>query len=89
MYPDLHEAIEDLLQIFPDMCSIFRSTYNEYKNNPEKVVTLIWTSSTKITKLINFALIVDAAKHFDYFDKSEYEFFEDYTIVYHFSNYYC
>ena len=43
------------------------------------MLTTIWTESQKITKLINFALIIDAGKHFD-FDKTDMAFFEDFTI---------
>ena len=49
----------------------------DHENEPAKVVTKIWTSDALITQLLNFALIVDASKNFK-FDKSEYEFFENY-----------
>ena len=51
-------------------------TYNENKDDPAKVVTKIWSSQQKITKLINFALIIDAGKWFS-FDKNDMEYFKD------------
>lgn len=59
-YPSLEQAIEDLKQLFPEFSKFLHDTYKSNENKPGKCVTLIWSSSTKITKLINFTLIVDA-----------------------------
>ena len=65
-YPPLKEIIDDLLKIFAFKAEEIKGYYKEYKYNPEKWVTKIWTSDTAITKLINFALIVDACKAFNF-----------------------
>ena len=78
-YPNLKEAIDDLFVLFPYEDCPLMSIYDSFKDNPKFVITNIWTESQKITKLINFALIVDAGKHFD-FDKTDMAFFEDCII---------
>ena len=66
--PDLKEAVEDLLQIFPSEEYFIMDFYERYKSEPSKAVTMIWTNSYLVPRLINFALIVDAGKQFK-FDK--------------------
>ena len=56
--------------------NIYCCIYESFKHNPGEVVSQIWTNNQKITKLINFALIIDAGKHFD-FDKSDMPYFEN------------
>ena len=74
---DLEEAVSDLFKIFKDLKQRIKGYYDKFKEEPVKVVTSIWTSNRKITKLINFALILDAGVHFN-FDKSRLWIFEDY-----------
>ena len=47
---------------------------------------MIWTSDAQIAQLINFALIVDACKEFN-FNKKKSEFFEKYLskLIYTFN----
>ena len=66
--PDLKEAVEDLWQIFPYEEKVIMDIYERYKSEPSKVVTMIWNNSYLVSRLINFALIVDAGKQFK-FDK--------------------
>ena len=80
LYPKLKDAIDDLLQIFPFMEKKVNKCYKKYKKEPAKWVTMIWTSSTELTKLINFSLIIDAWKNFK-FDKSRLNCFRDYISV--------
>ena len=80
LYPKLEDAIDDLLQIFPFMKEKINECYKKYKKEPAKWVTMIWTSSSELTKLINFSLIIDAWKNFK-FDKSDYTFFKSYISV--------
>ena len=76
-FPDLKEAVDELIKIFPDDETNIMFWYNKYKNEPVKAVTVIWSEIYKISKLINFALIVDAGAGFS-FDKDEMKQFEDY-----------
>ena len=64
--PDLKEAVEDLLQIFPSEEKDIMNVYERYKSEPSKAVTMIWTNSYWVPRLINFALIVDAGKQFKF-----------------------
>ena len=67
---DLFEAINDLFEIAPRNKATFMNFYKEFKDTPQKVVTLIWTYEPKkqgeirIYKLINMALIIDAKNIF-------------------------
>ena len=76
----MKDALNDLLEIFPFMESKIIEFYKKYKKEPAKWVAMIWTSSGELTKLINFALIIDAWKNFK-FDKSRLKFFEGYISV--------
>ena len=66
--PDLKETINDLLQIFPSEEKDIIRYYEKDKSEPIKVVINIWTNSYLVSRLINFALIIDAGKQFE-FDK--------------------
>ena len=40
-YPDLREAIDDLLKVFPSNQKSIENIYSEHTSNPAEVVTLI------------------------------------------------
>ena len=65
-YPDLKEAVEDLLQIFSSEAVTIMDVYQRYKSEPSKAVTMIWNNSYLVPRLINFALIVDAGNQFKF-----------------------
>ena len=78
--PDLKEAITDMLHIFSGEAVTIKSLYESNKSDPSKAVTMIWTNSQLVSRLINFALIVDAGKQFK-FDNKDMDFFKDRTVI--------
>lgn len=45
--------------------------------NPNNVLIKIWTKFSEVTRLINFALVIDASKNFENFDASNFECLND------------
>ena len=80
-YPNLKTAVDDLASLFNKIgdTSIANSIfyyYNLHRDEVAKCVTMIWTSNTEITKLINSALIVDSV-HTYKLDKDAFKFYYD------------
>ena len=70
-YPDLKEAAEDLAEVCeesskPQLAKRIMKFYESYKDDRAKCVTMIWTWDTKITNLINSAIVVDVATTYGY-----------------------
>ena len=83
--PNLEDTINDILLIFPFYETEISEILNNHIEKPEKVITLILTTFPNIMKIINFALIIDAAKNFK-FEKSRFTFFSNYLSKYYLIN---
>ena len=80
-YPDLKEAVEELAEIFeynskPQLAKCIMKYYESYKDDQAKCVTMIWTSSLKMTRIINCAIVVDVATTYGY-EKAKFKYYFD------------
>ncbi|CAI2373880.1 unnamed protein product [Moneuplotes crassus] len=62
-YPSIQNVLDDLKCIYSK--SYIDDLYEKHKESSVKVITSIWTGDTKLTKLINAALIVDSGITFN------------------------
>jgi len=76
--PDLGETISDLMELFSGTTiSMIEKQYKLYKNKSDaKVITAVWTCSSKITERINAAIVIDAIKTFENANFSDISYFK-------------
>ena len=81
-YPVLNKAIKELTTIFnsidrTDIADSINELYKTYgEDDQAKCVTMIWTSNTYITNVINCAIVVDAVRVHKY-DKEKFKYYFD------------
>ena len=78
-YPDLKEAVEELAEVCeessrPELAKKAIKYYEDYKDDRAKCVTMIWTSSLKMTRIINCAIVVDVATTYGY-EKEKFTYY--------------